>query len=347
MTWDLLFFLLIPVVSGLVGWGTNVLAIKMMFAPLEFIGIPPRLGWQGIIPAKAGKMGADCVEMMTSSKVLSMQELFGRLDPVLIASSLRPVLLKLSEKIVEEVIAENYPRLWEHMPGRAKEAIFARIQREIPTVVERLMEDLQADIESYCNIKKLAVELFLEDKKLLNEIFLRCGSAEFRFIGRSGLGFGLLFGLIQMVLFWFFSQQGWILPVTGLAVGYATNWLALAMIFTPLEPRNYFGFTWQGLFLRRQKEVSKEYAALFASKVFRPANLIDAIVNGAASDQLMASVQRHVRNAVDEATGEGKKIIEFMMGSQRYETMKETITGRILQEAPDLLLAPKFQSQRY
>jgi uncharacterized membrane protein YheB (UPF0754 family) len=150
-----------------------------------------------------------------------------------------------------------------------------------------------------------------------------------------------------MVLFWFFSQQGWILPVTGLAVGYATNWLALAMIFTPLEPRNYFGFTWQGLFLRRQKEVSKEYAALFASKVFRPANLIDAIVNGAASDQLMASVQRHVRNAVDEATGEGKKIIEFMMGSQRYETMKETITGRILQEAPDLLLAPKFQSQRY
>ena len=182
----ILFLLLIPVVSGLVGWGTNVLAIKMMFAPLEFVGVHPALGWQGIIPAKAGKMGTNCVDMMTSSEVLSMQELFGRLDPALISASLRPVLLKLSEKIVEEVIAENYPRFWDRMPGRAKEAIFARVTREIPAVVESLMEDLQADIDHYCDIKEMVVRVFLEDKELLNELFLRCGSAEFHLNSLTG-----------------------------------------------------------------------------------------------------------------------------------------------------------------
>jgi hypothetical protein len=34
----------IPVIAGLIGYGTNWLAVKMTFAPLEFLGIPPYLG---------------------------------------------------------------------------------------------------------------------------------------------------------------------------------------------------------------------------------------------------------------------------------------------------------------
>ena len=43
----------IPLVSALVGWGTNVVAVEMMFHPTEFVGIKPFLGWQGIVPASA------------------------------------------------------------------------------------------------------------------------------------------------------------------------------------------------------------------------------------------------------------------------------------------------------
>ena len=55
-------YFLIPVLSGLVGYGTNVLAVWMTFNPTEFWplklwqpeGQPFGLfGWQGIIPAKA------------------------------------------------------------------------------------------------------------------------------------------------------------------------------------------------------------------------------------------------------------------------------------------------------
>jgi uncharacterized membrane protein YheB (UPF0754 family) len=46
-----------PIVSAIVGWFTNVVALKMMFYPIEFVGPkPPLLGWQGIIPRKAAKM---------------------------------------------------------------------------------------------------------------------------------------------------------------------------------------------------------------------------------------------------------------------------------------------------
>ena len=46
----------IPFVAGIVGWATNWVAIKLTFLPLEFKGLRPFLGWQGIIPSKAGKM---------------------------------------------------------------------------------------------------------------------------------------------------------------------------------------------------------------------------------------------------------------------------------------------------
>ena len=48
-------YLSIPLVSALVGWFTNVLALKMTFYPIKFVGVKP-FGWQGIIPAKARKI---------------------------------------------------------------------------------------------------------------------------------------------------------------------------------------------------------------------------------------------------------------------------------------------------
>jgi uncharacterized membrane protein YheB (UPF0754 family) len=48
--------------------------------------------------------------------------------------------------------------------------------------------------------------------------------------------------------------------VAGFLVGWITNWLALKCIFLPLEPTNICGFQVQGLFLKRQTEVSTVFA---------------------------------------------------------------------------------------
>ena len=58
MEWNFetLSLLSIPLISAIVGWLTNYLAVKMMFYPIEFVGIKPFLGWQGLIPAKRRQM---------------------------------------------------------------------------------------------------------------------------------------------------------------------------------------------------------------------------------------------------------------------------------------------------
>lgn len=87
-------YVLIPVLSGLVGYGTNVLAVIMTFQPLEFwplkvyqqAGQPWGLfGWQGIIPAKAVEMTEILCEVFMD-KVIDMDEVFGKVDPKRVAA---------------------------------------------------------------------------------------------------------------------------------------------------------------------------------------------------------------------------------------------------------------------
>ncbi|HAU15763.1 MAG TPA: hypothetical protein DCS92_18740, partial [Gammaproteobacteria bacterium] len=66
-------YISIPFVAAVVGWSTNWLAIQLTFYPVNFFGIPPWLGWQGIIPKRGKKMAGIVVEN-TLDKISTMQE---------------------------------------------------------------------------------------------------------------------------------------------------------------------------------------------------------------------------------------------------------------------------------
>ena len=70
----------------------------------------------------------------------------------------------------------------------------------------------------------------------------------------------------------------------GLVVGCATNYLALKIIFEPIEPINICGIcTLQGLFLKRQKEISAVYGKITATEVLSARNIIKVRRVGAAT----------------------------------------------------------------
>ena len=71
--------LLIPLISAIVGWGTNVVAVRMMFSPIDFVGIPPILGWQGIVPANAKELAAASTDLITT-KLINLRTVFDEFD---------------------------------------------------------------------------------------------------------------------------------------------------------------------------------------------------------------------------------------------------------------------------
>ena len=328
MAWD---WVAIPVVSGLIGWGTNALAIKMLFAPLTRRGFG-FLSWQGIMPANAERMATICVELMTS-KLINTRSLFRRIDPDRVATLIGPALEDHAQSIVEAVLAARFPRLWQAMPETLKAKARARMQAQIPVVVDQLMTDLSKDLDEFLDIKALVVGAFVRDRALLNEFFWRCGEAEFRFISISGLYFGALLG-IPVAILWVIAQPGWLLPITGLLIGWVTNWLALKMIFEPREPRQIGPFRWHGLFLKRQAEVSEAYAAFFAERILHPQALTHAVLEGPASDRLVGLLQVYAGEAVDTAASLAKPVVTLALGSRAWSDLKASISARLAQVVP-------------
>lgn len=329
-------YIQMPIVSAVVGWFTNLVALKMMFYPIEFIGWkPPVFGWQGIIPRKAAKMAGIACDTMTQ-KLISPNEIFQRLDPARVAQEIERPILSMIDDIVNEIMSEHQPTLWESLPLMVRDQIIKRIQNEAPIVVAEIMSEVRGNVTEMFDLKDMVVTNLVKDKQMLNTIFLEVGKKELSFIEISGAYFGLPFGIIQTLLYMFY-QGPWQLPVAGLLVGYLTNWLALKMVFNPKEIWRLGPIVVQGLFLKRQKEVARDYGALIATSIVTPANIIEAILKGPRADKLFALIARHVKRTIDEQTGVVRPFVAFTIGSRNYIDMKEAAVARIMLRVPTAL----------
>ncbi|MFS1703697.1 DUF445 domain-containing protein [Alteromonas sp. AMM-1] len=337
MDWNLqtLSLLSIPLISALVGWGTNYLAVKMMFYPLKFVGIPPIFGWQGLIPAKRKEMAEIEVELVLG-KLLSVEELANRLEPEALTKAIEHRLHQVVRKIVNEVMESSAPTVWAALPVQGKNLVYRRIEDDIPYVVAKMVEDFQHNVNEILDIKELVVEQLVNSPELINEIFLRSGEKEFPFIVQSGFYFGFLFGLPTMAL-WYFYQEWWILPLGGLLVGYATNWIAIKIIFEPKQPIRFAGLTIQGMFLKRQTEVSRVYADIIEQKLINPKNITHMILHGSGSAQLLELIELHVNDAIERYVAIAQPYFALGVGSENYFKMKSMAVKRLFEDSDKYL----------
>jgi uncharacterized membrane protein YheB (UPF0754 family) len=313
----------IVAMCGFVGWITNWLALKMTLYPLRFIGVPPALGWQGIIPRKAAKIAGKAVDLITS-RLVAVREPFGRVDPDALVEELSVVLDAATESVVRDVMARQGAIAWEEMPEHVRREIVAPLREETAAELREIGAEVFRNFETFFDLKALVLEnLTGPNVSLLDEIFLRCGSKEFKFIELSGLYIGGALGLLQCAI-WYVWPRWWLLPVAGGIVGYVTNWVALQMIFRPLEPTRYLIVTYQGMFLRRQDEVSRELADLIATRLVTAPRVVESVVRGAASTELRHLIEERVGEAIDRLTDFSRGALGVLLATMTSEARAET-----------------------
>lgn len=322
----------IPIVAGLVGWYTNWVAIEMTFKPLRFWGIPPYLGWQGIIPAKAGRMASIFVDS-TMVKLGTLPELFQSMEPEKITAQIVRVVQPRMERLTDEVMLEHDAALWRATPAFVKERIYARVRDLLPNMVEGMMKEINERIEDLVDFKHMVVKRLVDDPALLNRLFIESGSAEFHYLIRSGLYFGLLFGFFQLVQ-WILFPVWWSLPLSGIIVGYATNWVALNIIFRPLHPKKIGSWTFQGLFLKRQKEVAATWCALVTTEIVSVRAIAQAMLTGPKSQNTEALIRKHSRPLVLEAAGPFKLPLSMALGEKKLQEIEDLVARQSLKVSP-------------
>jgi hypothetical protein len=122
---------------------------------------------------------------------------------------------------------------------------------------------------------------------------------ELDFLVESGLGFGFILGLFQMMA-WVVKPKPWTLPVAGAVVGYVTNWIAIKLLFDPAEPVAVGPITVQGLFEARQVEVSDEFGKFMAGRVLNSSKLLQSLSRDGQEGGLYAFLRRQLPYPVPE-----------------------------------------------
>lgn len=336
-------FVAIPFIAAFVGWFTNWIAIKMTFWPLEFVGYKKLyLGWQGIIPAKSEKMAGITVDN-TLAKLASLSELFEQMEPDRIAEHITRSTLDRVEEYVDEIMHERNAVLWENLPMIVKRRVYARVRAQIPGIMDNLVEDMSQNIEDLVDLKQMVVKLLGQNKELMCRIFQEVGDKELKFIVNSGLWFGFLFGLVQMAV-WYVYPEKWVMPFFGFLVGYATNWLAINMVFRPLDPVKFGPFTFHGLFLRRKKDVAEKFSRITTEEVLTLRNFMREIMNGPRADRTKAMIKRHMRPLLE--SGVVRTAIQLAFGAEGYANLKHVMTEKAIAMSMEPLSDPRFNLSR-
>jgi len=334
----------IPFVAAFIGWITNWIAIKMTFYPLRFVGIRPFLGWQGIIPMKAGKMAEIFVDK-TMYRLGTLPELFDRMEPGVVARHVAEVMDRRLAGYTDEVMFYGNHPVWRLMPQAMKERVYARVREAMPRLIDELMREATRDVESLIDFKDMLVTRLTGDPALLNRLFLEAGAVEFRFIVRSGLWFGFLFGLVQLAV-WIVLPLWWVLPLFGLIVGYATNWFALNIIFRPLEPRRIGRWTLQGLFLKRQREVAATWCRMVSIEIVTVQALVYAMLYGPRSGRARGLVRKHIEPVVDAVLRDYEPLSSLAIGEDTVEQVRQAVGDKAVQVATDAFDDWPFNRER-
>jgi uncharacterized membrane protein YheB (UPF0754 family) len=318
-------------------------ALWMNFYPLKFIGccqIPGTnmgfpFGWQGIVPFKGLQMATMAVNMI-KEKLLSVDEVFKRLEPDRMVEELQPILGKKMAKVVEEVAMEEAPRLWQSLPELVKNQIIKKAQSETPDAIRQMILDMRPEIDNLLDLEHLVVQVLLRDMALTVDVFIVCGHKEIRFIRDAGMVMGGLFGLVQMIL-WIYFEAWWILPVVGFIVGAITNWLGLLMIFRPIYPINFCGMTFHGRFLRRQKEVALAYSIMVSRDVLTVPRIIEELINGREKARVAEIVAKNVSRAVDRSLGPAKPFVHLTGSDALVERVKIRVAKSISDDMVEIM----------
>jgi len=354
---DWIAFASIPLFTGVIGWLINWSGLIMLFYPIHFHGVRikgmaelarvlPRkiqevpgflqggLGWQGIVPARAAKMGSIAVDKAIA-KLGTPAEFYQQLEPEKIGEHIVTMFAPEIPALVDDVMRQASPAAWRDLPTPAKRAVVTRVQAQLPAVVHTITQEIGEHIDQLLDPKIMVIEHFRANPELVVKVFKDIGQKELNTMVNIGFLFGFLFGIpVAFLDHWF--HQWWLLPVLGIGVGWATNLLGMWLIFEPVEPTRYFGIRFHGLFLRRQNEAAEVYAKIIADDVITLERIGDFLVDGPRGDRTRAMLMAALGPAIDRAAGLARGAARIALGTRSYEAIK---SGFAL-EAVDRTLMP-------
>ena len=359
---------IIPV-TAFVTWAHVWMALKMVFYPITFWGFhlgPLPIGWQGIVPRKAGRISGIITDN-TLSKLGSLREFLDAMDPEDMARIIGEQVGLDLEYLIGEMMMERNATLWQNLPYSLKRRIYSQAHKQLPDVLRNLVTELTMNVESLVDMRDMVVRQMEGDRRLMVNMFLKVGQKEINFIWHISALIGMMFGVFQMIV-WFVVPWHWTIPFWASIWGFLTNWIAIWMVFNPLEPHpvrypQFFALTqdrkfpWlkpviprigtynvQGAFMKRQEEVSDVFARVVTEDLITLKSIMTEMMYGGKKDKTRRIVKRHINQIME--TPLVRTSLQLSLGPKEYAKLKTDLIDRSIEITMVPVCDPAFNASR-
>lgn len=307
-TW--LFFVL-PLLAAFLGVLSNRLAQRLLFGPLPFgDACPPAL------IAAAGPVATGLALGM--GQTLRPGELFRLMEPEKVAAVVALAVNAHLDEHVEEIIRERNPVLWDNLPRLARQRVCQRIERQLPSLLDNLVEELAQHMDELIDLQQLLHDVTDARRELLPALLEEALADECRFLRRAGLAVGALGGLLQ-ALAWSWFPLPWLQVLLALATAVAAVTLPRALLFRP--------GSLPGLERPDGRGLARVFSRRLCGDVFSARHLLHAVVTGPRAARVRSIISRHMRPLLE--TGMVRTTLQLLLGVESYAHIKQRVAERL------------------
>jgi hypothetical protein len=289
-------------------------------------------------------MGTIAVDKQIAS-VGSPAEFYEKFGPDEISEHILRTSEPAVRDLIERVLERENPELWRDLPPRVRETLHARVREEMPGVVDEVTEAIGDNIDDLLDVQVMVSRRLEERRELTNKLFHEVGAKEFRFIIRFGFVFAF-FASLPVIPLLLVLPHWWVLPLAEGFIGYLTNWFGILLIYEPEEPRKIGPFTFQGLFAKRQHDAAEAYGEVISEEIITLRNITDGLLYGPAGDRTRELIESALRPAVDRAVGAVRPAVVAAIGSDEYESVRESLAAEAVDPTMEPLRDPDFSRRR-
>lgn len=190
--------LILAVIGALIGWLTNIIAIKLIFRPLKPIRFPIlNMELQGLIPKRRSEI-AKSIGNVVELELLSITDIINKIIENEDFSEVKFII----SKRIQEIIDEKLPSI---IPSAIRKSIFKYITDIINTEGDRVIRDLAEKMVDRA-AAKVSLSEIVEDKinnfelDKIEEIVIAIAKKELKHIEVLGGVLGFMIGIIQGII---------------------------------------------------------------------------------------------------------------------------------------------------
>lgn len=191
--------ILIPLISGFIGWVTNWVAIKMLFHPRQpkrILGIT----FHGIFPKRQQQFAAKLGKLV-SAEFLSFDDIEQKISNPENLKKVMPMIETHVDEFLRNRLKDEMPVISMFIGDKTITNLKTMFMKEIESLFPQVMKQYAANLKNELDLEKIVTEKvsnFSSDK--LEEVLYQIMSKEFRFVEIIGAVIGFIIGLLQILI---------------------------------------------------------------------------------------------------------------------------------------------------